>query len=71
MLPCEVAHAVAARLAATAIRQEARTGTFMDLCLSGTDREQVAEEMRRLAAVLDAVCTSARIGLAARGTGAK
>lgn len=71
MLPCEVAHAVAARLAATAIRQEARTGSFLELCLSGTDREQVAEEMRRLAAVLDAVCTSARLMPVAQSTTVK
>lgn len=56
MLPSDKARTIAARIAASLIRQEARCRSFMEIYLGATDQEQVAVEMCQLAATLEVLC---------------
>lgn len=56
MLSSDRARTIAARIAASVIRQEVRSRSFMDLYLGASDQEQIAEEMCQLAATLEVLC---------------
>jgi len=58
MLPSDKARTIAARVAASVIRNEVRSRSFLDLYLSASDQAQVVEEMSLLAATLEVLCAS-------------
>ena len=58
MLPSDKARTIAARIAASVIRHEVQSRSFLELYLIASDQEQVVEEMRQLAATLEVLCAS-------------
>ncbi|WP_309888079.1 hypothetical protein [Archangium sp.] len=58
MLPSDKARTIAARVAASVIRNEVRSRSFLELYLSAAEQEQVVEELRLLAATLEVLCAS-------------
>lgn len=61
MLPSDKARTIAARIAASVIRQEVQSRSFMELYLIAAEQEQVAREMSHLATTLEMLFAPGRL----------
>jgi hypothetical protein len=61
MLPSDKARTIAARIAASVIRQEVQSRSFMELYLVAAEQEQVATELCHLATTLEVLFARGRL----------